>query len=230
MSIIIKIINFIESKIEFSNFCSYSTTTFNILDNTTELYMTKYINGEIFSSGGATLYKNLSDQTVEYYILLTELTFQFSSWVSWKILKLLLLRVWYTKSRVFLEILLNSSIEMWAGGEVHCLSSKHFLLNTQYPFWNKRVCKCDVFDIFEFEKSRQYFVNFVCKKFICIMYMYIHCTCHACELRISQLELNTKHNSHPSLKKYTRPSLKKFQNSTLVSLWYLNMLCRIKNY
>ena len=38
---------------------------FNILDNTTdELYMTKYIIGEIFSSGGATLFKNPSDQTV----------------------------------------------------------------------------------------------------------------------------------------------------------------------
>ena len=37
---------------------------FNILDNTTELYMTKYIIGEIFSSSGATLYKNPSDQTV----------------------------------------------------------------------------------------------------------------------------------------------------------------------
>ena len=37
---------------------------FNILDNTTELYMTKYIIGEFFSSGGATLYKNPSDQTV----------------------------------------------------------------------------------------------------------------------------------------------------------------------
>ena len=40
------------------------TTIFNILDNTTELWMTKYIIGEIFSSGGATLYKNPSDQTV----------------------------------------------------------------------------------------------------------------------------------------------------------------------
>ena len=39
---------------------------FNILDNTTELWMTKYILGEIFSSGGATLYKNPSDQTVEH--------------------------------------------------------------------------------------------------------------------------------------------------------------------
>ena len=29
----------------------------NILDNTTELWMTKYIIGEILSSGGATLYK-----------------------------------------------------------------------------------------------------------------------------------------------------------------------------
>ena len=37
---------------------------FNILDSTTELWMTKYIIGEIFSSGGATLYENPSDQTV----------------------------------------------------------------------------------------------------------------------------------------------------------------------
>ena len=40
------------------------TIIFNILDNTTELWMTKYIIGEIFSSGGATLSKNPSDQTV----------------------------------------------------------------------------------------------------------------------------------------------------------------------
>ena len=39
------------------------TMIFNILDNTTELWMTKYLIGEIFSSGGATLYKNPSDQT-----------------------------------------------------------------------------------------------------------------------------------------------------------------------
>ena len=47
------------------------TTIFNILDNTTELSMTKYIIGENFSSGGATLYKNPSDQTViidDFYI------------------------------------------------------------------------------------------------------------------------------------------------------------------
>ena len=37
---------------------------FNILDNTTELWMTKYIIGEIFNSGRANLYKNPSDQTV----------------------------------------------------------------------------------------------------------------------------------------------------------------------
>ena len=36
---------------------------FNILDNTTELWMTKYIIGEFSSSGRATLYKNPSDQT-----------------------------------------------------------------------------------------------------------------------------------------------------------------------
>ena len=37
----------------------------NILDNTTELHMIKYTFGEIFSSGGATLCKNPSDQTVQ---------------------------------------------------------------------------------------------------------------------------------------------------------------------
>ena len=42
---------------------------FNILDNTTELYMTKYIIGEIFSSGRATLYKNPSDE--DNYIIAT---------------------------------------------------------------------------------------------------------------------------------------------------------------
>ena len=36
----------------------------NILDNTTELYIIKYTFGKNFSSGGATLYKNPSDQTV----------------------------------------------------------------------------------------------------------------------------------------------------------------------
>ena len=40
---------------------------FNILDITTELWMTKYIIGEIFISGGATLHKNPSDQTVAIY-------------------------------------------------------------------------------------------------------------------------------------------------------------------
>ena len=40
---------------------------FNILDNTTELWMTKYKIGEIFNSGGATLYKSPSDQTVLQY-------------------------------------------------------------------------------------------------------------------------------------------------------------------
>ena len=43
---------------------------FNILDNTTELYMTKYIIGDIFSSSGATLYKNPSEQTVHMALLI----------------------------------------------------------------------------------------------------------------------------------------------------------------
>ena len=44
--------------------CQNGTNVFNILDNTTELWMTKYIIGEFFSSGRATLYENPSDQTV----------------------------------------------------------------------------------------------------------------------------------------------------------------------
>ena len=42
-------------------------TIFNILDNTTELWIAKYKISEFFSSGGATLYKNPSDQTVSYF-------------------------------------------------------------------------------------------------------------------------------------------------------------------
>ena len=37
------------------------------MDNTTELWMTKYIIGEIFSSDRANLYKNLSDQAVNHF-------------------------------------------------------------------------------------------------------------------------------------------------------------------
>ena len=74
MSIIIKIINFIESKIEFSKFCSYGTTLFTTLDNTTELWMTKYIIREFFSSGGATLYKMPSDQTETFCTIFSYLT------------------------------------------------------------------------------------------------------------------------------------------------------------
>ena len=55
---------FYKVKIEFLNFIG--TTIFGTLAWTIELYMTKYIIGEIFSSGGATLYKNPSDQTVTY--------------------------------------------------------------------------------------------------------------------------------------------------------------------
>ena len=49
-------------KIEFSKFCFDGTMIFGILAWTIELYMTKYMTGEIFSSGGVTLYP--SDQTV----------------------------------------------------------------------------------------------------------------------------------------------------------------------
>ena len=46
----------------------------NILDNTTELCMIKYTFGEIFTSGGATLSKNPSDQTVISRIMLIEVS------------------------------------------------------------------------------------------------------------------------------------------------------------
>ena len=55
---------FYKVKIEFSKIGFTGTTIFNIFDNTIELWMTKYIIGEIFSSSGATSYKNPSDQTV----------------------------------------------------------------------------------------------------------------------------------------------------------------------
>ena len=51
-------------KIEFLKFCFNGTMIFGTLAWTIELFMTKYIIGEMFSSGGATLYKNPSDQTV----------------------------------------------------------------------------------------------------------------------------------------------------------------------
>ena len=48
---------------------------FNILDNITKLWMTKYIIGECFSSGGATLYKSPSDQTVTNAFVPTKMFF-----------------------------------------------------------------------------------------------------------------------------------------------------------
>ena len=42
----------------FSKFCFNGTMIFETLAWPIELYMTKYIIGEIFSSGGATLYNN----------------------------------------------------------------------------------------------------------------------------------------------------------------------------
>ena len=51
-------------KIEFLKFCFNGTMIFGTLAWTIELYMTKYIIGEIFSSGGATLYKNPFGQIV----------------------------------------------------------------------------------------------------------------------------------------------------------------------
>ena len=53
-------------KTNFSKFSFNGTMIFGTLAWTIELYMTKYKIGEIFSSGGATLYKNPSDQTVKY--------------------------------------------------------------------------------------------------------------------------------------------------------------------
>ena len=60
--------HFYRVKIDFLKFYFTGTIIFNILDNTTEFYMTNYIIGEIFSSGGATLHKNPSDETVHYIL------------------------------------------------------------------------------------------------------------------------------------------------------------------
>ena len=53
----------------FFKFCFDGTTIFIILDNTTELWMTKNIIGEIFNYSGATLYKDPSDQIVYCFLL-----------------------------------------------------------------------------------------------------------------------------------------------------------------
>ena len=66
-------------KIKFSKFCFNGTMIFGILAWTIELYMTKYIIGEIFSSGGAALYKNPSDQTGSCKPMTAELAFE-TSW------------------------------------------------------------------------------------------------------------------------------------------------------
>ena len=56
----------------------FATLAWNI-----EFYMTKYIIGEMFSSGGATLYKNPSDQLVDCtsgftkFLLLQKIYFYF---------------------------------------------------------------------------------------------------------------------------------------------------------
>ena len=80
---------------------------FNILDNTTELWMTKYMIGEIFSSGRATLYKNPSDQTVFH--------FEKNSWQTYKTL------VAYFKSSSII-ILNNLNLPSY------CLHSDHAII------------------------------------------------------------------------------------------------------
>ena len=49
------------------------------MDNTTELWIKKYIVGEFFSSGGATLYKKPSDQTVSSNVI----RFFTEVWTGW---------------------------------------------------------------------------------------------------------------------------------------------------
>ena len=66
-------------KIEFLKFCFNGTMIFGTLAWTIELYMTKYIIGEIFSSGRATLYKNPSDQTVTYCSIFVPRLFYYST-------------------------------------------------------------------------------------------------------------------------------------------------------
>ena len=64
---------YIVVKIEFLKFCFIGTMIFGTLAWTIELYMTKYIISEIFSFGGATLYKNPSDQTVNTHYFLSNI-------------------------------------------------------------------------------------------------------------------------------------------------------------
>ena len=74
---------FYKVKIEFSKFCFTGTMIFGTLAWTIELYMTKYIIGEIFSSGRATLYKNPSDQTVSVELISGLISFINSLTILW---------------------------------------------------------------------------------------------------------------------------------------------------
>ena len=86
LSKILKIVVPLEQNFEKTDFYSIKLVILIIIDIGkqqskwhTELCMTKYIIGEIFSSGGATLYKNPSDQTVGKSLwLLKELPYQLS--------------------------------------------------------------------------------------------------------------------------------------------------------
>ena len=89
LSKILKIVVPLEQNFEKTDFYSIKFVIFNILDNATELWMTKCIIGEIFSSGGSTLYKNPSDQTVIIYFF-SKQTRQYMQYV--------LEYIWYSAS------------------------------------------------------------------------------------------------------------------------------------
>ena len=76
---------------------------FDILDTTTELWMPKYIIGEIFSSGGTTLYKNPSDQTV-YIVNFYNLVSKYPKYSIMKIKKESGIRTMPMLSRMYLPL------------------------------------------------------------------------------------------------------------------------------
>ena len=88
------------------------TIIFNILDNTTELYMIKYTFGEIFSSGGATLYKNPSDQTVTHLKKIAQPSTRFLSFSFMVLARDLGLKRWENQIKIEKKLVKISFLEI----------------------------------------------------------------------------------------------------------------------
>ena len=138
-----------------------STNLFLITLNlcTTELYMIKYTFGEIFSSGGATLYKNPTDQTV------MEICHQRSKWLGPKMCRIFSVKnqKWYffIASRfihLIQPFIIHQKIDLNCTFQVSMTRVK----NISYKYWI--IVFVSAWNIFDFCEKLVFFVlKIVCK-------------------------------------------------------------------